>query len=183
MNNIDLDIVKKISRELSNQKYKSNQERLNYISKKQIKYKFKCQNIYSNGVYLLKNYFVAKKLFGSSNGFILWKNEINSLKRVYNCKHFPQLIAADPNNLIIYTTYCGISLDNKIKIPLNWKSQFNEIKKTLINKQINPNDILPRNICVLNDIIFIIDFGLSNINYGEIIHSCDKLYTILNNYA
>jgi hypothetical protein len=179
----ELEIIKKISRELTNLKDKSNTDRLEYISKKKIQTKFKCQNIYSNGVYLLKNYLVAKKLFSNANGYILWKNEINSLKRVYNYRHFPQLIAVDPRNLIIYTTYCGKSLDNPVKLPLNWKQQYNQIKKTLLTCQINPNDILPRNICVLHDTIFIIDFGLSNINYKEILNSCQKLYTILDNYA
>ena len=46
----------------------------------------------------------------------------------------------------------------------------------------NPNDILPRNICVLNGTIKLIDFGLANVRYNEIVKSISKLETILSRY-
>ena len=152
-----------------------NKKRLEYISKRKVLRKFQNQNIYSNGVFLLDNFFVAKKLHNNMNGYVFWKNEINSLKRVVGNNHFPQLIAADPRNLIIYMTYCGKTIEHMDRPPVNWKQQVNEIKKILIRKQLNPNDILPRNVCCLNGEIKLIDFGLSNARYSEIITSINKL--------
>ena len=79
-------------------------------------------------------------------------------------------------------TYCGKSLEDGAKVPPDWRTQFEEIKKTLLNKMMNPNDILPRNICVLNGTIKLIDFGLANVRYNEIVKSISKLETILSRY-
>ena len=54
-----------------------NKKRLEYISKRKVLRKFQNQNIYSNGVFLLDNFFVAKKLHNNMNGYVFWKNEIN----------------------------------------------------------------------------------------------------------
>ena len=152
-----------------------NKKRLEYISKRKVLRKFQNQNIYSNGVFLLDNFFVAKKLHNNMNGYVFWKNEINSLKRIVGNIYFPQLVAADPRNLIIYMTYCGKTVENIPRPPVNWKQQVNEIKQILLKKQLNPNDILPRNVCCLNGVIKLIDFGLSNARYSEIITSINKL--------
>ena len=76
-------------------------------------------------------------------------------------------------------TYCGKSLNNVNKIPSNWKSQFLKIKNILIKTQINPNDITLDNVCVLDGVIKLIDFGLANNNYKEITRSMNKLYRLL----
>ena len=101
----------------------NNRRRLEYLAKRKVTRRFRDANIYSKGVYLLDNGIVAKHLDPNMSGFVLWKNEINALKRVVGEIHFPQLIAADPINLIIYMTYCGPSLSTGAKIPPNWKRQ------------------------------------------------------------
>ena len=163
---------------------KNNTDRLNYLSKCKVIKKFNSKNIYSKGAFLLDNYIVGKSLYPNMSGYIFWKNEINALKKVIGIPYFPQLIAADPTNLIIYMTYCGNNLEEgNSRIPENWKSQLNQIKKILINKHLNPNDILPRNICIFNKRIKIIDFGLSNTRYNEIMRSINRLHKILSSYS
>lgn len=160
----------------------NNSRRLQYISKKKVIKKFGSQNIYSNGVYLLDNFIIAKRLHSNMSGYVFWKNEINALKRVLGNKHFPQLVAADPNSLIIYMTYCGNTIESVGKSPKNWRGQVEAIKKTLLAKQLNPNDILPRNVCLLGQTVKIIDFGLSNVRYSEILKSIEKLYRLMERY-
>lgn len=171
-----------IFRELIRMNPMNNQKRIEYLSKKKVIKKFKNKNIYSQGAYLLNNFIVAKKLKTDLNGFTFWKNEINSLMRVKNSKYFPQIVAADPINMIIYMTYCGNSLEELKQLPNNWLEQLNDIKDLLIKRQINPNDILSRNICILDGNIKIIDFGLANTRHNEIIKSIKKLETILRFY-
>jgi hypothetical protein len=172
-----------IEKELNNMNKLNNHQRLIYLSKKKKIQKFKNKNVYSNGAYLLDNYIVAKQLYKNLNGFIFWKNEINSLMKVKNNPHFPNIVAADPERLIIYMTYCGKSLNEIDYLPINWNNQFNTIKQTLLQKGLNPNDILPRNICCLNGKIKLIDFGLANNRYNEILISIQKLLNILIKYS
>jgi hypothetical protein len=176
-----LQLQQVISQEMRKMQPWKNARRIEYISRKKVKHKFVSQNIYSKGVYLLDNFIVAKHLPATMSGYVFWKNEINALKRVYGNLHFPQLIAADPRNLIIYMTYCGKSLEEGAEIPANWREQVQAINKFLVSKQINPNDILPRNVCVLDGIIRVIDFGLANIRHSEIIRSCNKLVRLFEN--
>lgn len=178
------DIIEEIiNRELDKIKNWKNNKRLQYISKKKVIRKYNNQNIYSNGVFLLDNFLVAKRLHPNMNGYVFWKNEINALKRVIGNPHFPQLVAADHNSLMIYMTYCGNTIEHIGQSPPNWKPQLQKIKKVLLAKQLNPNDILPRNVCCLNGTIKLIDFGLSNIRYSEIISSIEKLNTLLIKYS
>ena len=177
-----LSVQQVIIRELKRMQSWKNSKRIAYISKRKVVHKFISQNIYSKGVYLLDNFLVAKHLPANMSGYVFWKNEINSLKRVYGNPHFPQLIAADPRNLIIYMTYCGKSLEGGAQVPDNWRQQTQEINRFLVSKQINPNDILPRNVCVLNGVVKVIDFGLANIRHSEIVRSCNKLVRLLENW-
>ncbi len=176
----DIEII--IQEEISKINSWNNRKRLEYIAKRKVIRKFQNQNIYSNGVFLLDNFFVGKKLHTNMSGYVFWKNEINALKRVLNNRHFPQLIAADPTNLIIYMTYCGQSFET-LTPPPNWKGQVQEIKQVLLAKSLNPNDILPRNVCCLNGVIKLIDFGLSNVRYSEIISSIKKLNGLMLSYS
>ena len=78
------------------------------------------------------------------------------------------MIAFDEWNLIIYMTYCGETINsqnipNIPNIPNNWIIQYKTISNILKNTKVNPNDIHFRNICILDNTIYIIDFGLNNI--------------------
>jgi tRNA A-37 threonylcarbamoyl transferase component Bud32 len=172
-----------IQNELLKMNLWNNSRRIKYLSTKHVIYKFKNKNIYSEGAYLLNNFIVAKKLKKDMNGFTLWKNEITSLMKVNSSPYFPSIVAADPNNLIIYMTYCGKSLEEVKHLPINWLYQFNKIKNILYKKGLNPNDILTRNICILDNTIKIIDFGLANGNFSELNKSMTKLEYILKSYS
>ena len=178
----NLSVRQVILRELEKMQSWKNPKRIAYIAKRKVVHKFVSQNIYSKGVYLLDNFLVAKHLPANMSGYVFWKNEINSLKRVYGNPHFPQLVAADPRNLIIYMTYCGKSLEGGARVPGNWRQQAQGINRFLVSKQINPNDILPRNVCVLDGVIKVIDFGLANVRHSEIIRSGNKLVRLLEGW-
>ncbi len=55
----------------------NNRKRLEYIAKRKVIRKFQNQNIYSNGVFLLDNFFVGKKLHTNMSGYVFWKNEFS----------------------------------------------------------------------------------------------------------
>ena len=59
-------------------------------------------------------------------------------------------------------TFCGEQI-SKYNKPANWYEQYLEIKKILLEKNLVIADIQYKNICVLNNIIYLIDFGFSHI--------------------
>ena len=79
-------------------------------------------------------------------------------------------------------TYCGLNLNDNPNPPIQLESQLKEIKKILLNKGLNPNDILPRNVCIQKGIIKLIDFGLANISYKSTLESHKKLRHLFNRY-
>ena len=94
---------------------------------------------------------------------ILLENEINILKKLENYEHFPKILDINWDEYSYTMSYCGITLGNlkkkKYKLPKNWKDQINNISKALTEQNIYNNDIALSNICILNDIIYMIDFG------------------------
>lgn len=164
-----------IAQELLKMQPWRNLQRIQYLAGKKVRRRFSGGNIYSKGVYLLDNYLVAKHLYPNMTGYVFWRNEINVLKRVLGRPHFPQLVAADPERLIIYMTYCGTSLEEGARVPQDWRSQVERIQQTLEAKEVNPNDVLPRNVCVQNGLLHLIDFGLANVRHNELMQSVQKL--------
>lgn len=132
---------------------------------------------HSSQVSLLEGYIVMKKFKKKQIDHKMFYNELKALNMIYSHQHFPQLIFFDPQSLIIYMTYCGkeISAQN---LPENWKAQYQEIGNILQHVKLNPNDIITRNLCVLDNVIHIIDFGLANVS--NIASSLKKLYIILS---
>lgn len=127
------------------------------------------------------NVFVTKKFFntlkqndihrrGPRNCFCgkplieLLKNETNILNKLKNEKHFPKLINIDENNYSYSMTYCGETLlklikNKNLKIPIDYKIQIENIAKALDKINLYHNDIALANICILDGIIYLIDFG------------------------
>ena len=126
---------------------------------------FATEHHYSHKVELLEGFIVKKYVEQTSFGHFLFKNEVNSLKKLIPFKHCPTLVAYDSARLIIYMTYCGETISSK-NIPSNWQEQYNNISKILKTTGVNSNDMLMRNTCVLNNKIYIIDFGLDTV-FGE----------------
>ena len=154
------------------------QQRLNYLVSLKTVHIFKNTHNYSEDVRLLDKNVVVKKLKMNSLGQFLFKSEVSALIRLLGFKHFPQILAYNINNLTIYMTYCG-EVINHNNIPDNWSEQFTEIYNTLKENGINSDDMIERNICVKDNIISIIDFGLCN-NYSQGINeSSSKLYHLL----
>ena len=130
-----------------------------YLMSLKIKKQFKSPHHYSTSVYLLDNYIVRKNLKSNRLGYFLFMNEIKALKKLNSFEHFPKLIAYDFKQMCIYMTFCGEQISKK-NIPIDWRQQLNEIQKNLLSVNVNSNDMILRNICVLNKKIHIIDFGL-----------------------
>ena len=142
----------------------NNIQRLEYLSNKRIVKEFKGAHHYSTSVYLLEDYIVRKNLKRNSLGYFLFMNEINALLKLQPYDFFPKIIGFNIKHLSIYMTYCGEQLTAN-NIPFDWEEQINEIKKILLKIKVNSNDMIIRNVCVLNKRIYIIDFGLSS-QYG-----------------
>jgi len=75
-------IVLKTNQQLKMINSLNNSKRLEFISKCRVLKHFKSRNLYSNGVYILSNLFIGKRLHNNISGYTFWKNEINALKRV-----------------------------------------------------------------------------------------------------
>ena len=133
--------------------------RKNYLSTLKVSREFKSPHHYSSSVYLLDDYVVMKNLKRNRMGFFLFQNEIAALQRLYFYNHFPKLIGYNKKNLSIYMTFCGEQISKK-NIPSDWENQLNEIEAILRRVNVNSNDMILRNVCVLDNIIYIIDFGL-----------------------
>ena len=156
--------------------------RLNYLGNLKTIYKFQNEHNNSLDVCLLEGYIVKKKCFANSLGNYMFQNEVAALSKLSGYPHFPLLFEYDANMLIIYMSYCGNLISSK-NIPLNWKEQVNEIKEIMTILNVNSNDMIPRNICCLDNEIKIIDFGLNTI-FGKTINEIiNDLYGNLNNFS
>ena len=93
----------------------------------------------------------------------IYFNEINALKKLSKYKHFPVLIdfINGPKKSLLMT-YCGENLYYKKTYPDNWKEQILNIYYILEKENIYHNDIFESNFCLLDDIIYLIDFGESS---------------------
>lgn len=107
---------------------------------------------------------VTDKEFQPGDARYLFETELICLKLLKGCKHFPQLIEADEEKLIITMTHCGETLQyikGKLFIP-DLHKQVNAIINTLKEKGIYHLD-LPimngQNICIKDGVIHLIDFG------------------------
>ena len=155
----DLNIEKINKQNLEKMNNLDFKQKIQYLSSCNILQKF--SGAYSEGVILLDNYVIIKILRKNQNGMIFFKNEVNTLLTVINENHFPKLICADINSMNICMTYCG-ELISKENLPNNWYEQFIEIKEILLKYELIIADIQYKNICVLNNIIYLIDFGFSH---------------------
>lgn len=138
----------------------SQKEKLIKLSRCGIIKEFKAEHNYSKKVLLLEGFIVRKIIEQTSFGNYLFWNEINALIKLFPYKHFPKLIAYDPNRLVIYMSYCGDMLTPK-NLPSDWKEQLATIHTYIKEAKVQSHDMLVRNTCVLNGRINIIDFGLN----------------------
>lgn len=134
-------------------------DRKNYLNNLKIIKQFKSPHHYSSSVYLLENYVVKKNLKRNRLGYFLFQNEINALVKLGKFEHYPKLLGYDPKQMCIYMTFCGQQISSK-NIPPDWNDQLIKIQDELISVNVNSNDMILRNVCVLNKKIYIIDFGL-----------------------
>ena len=172
-----IEIQDKFLGSLSN---KSNNERLQMLQSLNVIKVFNEEHNYSERVELLENYVVKKVISYNKLGYHLYQNEVGSLLKLVGQKHMPQLIAFNVKKLEIYMTYCG-PIINVRNIPDNWKQQLKEINEVFKRKNIHSNDMILRNVTVLNGIINIIDFGLNNQFSIDLNEEIRKLYYSLSN--
>ena len=144
-------------------------ERMPTLARLKTIYHFKAEHNYSDRVELLENYIVRKKIAYTRLGYHLFVNEVRSLLKLLNKPHVPQIVGINPKNFEIYMTYCGLPISIK-NLPQDWKDQFREISDVLVSTNTNSNDMILRNTTVLDNKIYIIDFGLNN-QFNEDIHS------------
>jgi len=154
--------------------------RLKILEEQTVIREFVAEHNYSKKVVLLEH-FIVKKYCSS---FFTFNNEVNSLIKLMrvislpemtNYSHFPKLVAYDVNRFVIYMTFCGemLSRDN---LPNDWREQFERIRKIMALANVNSNDMLIRNTCILNKQIQIIDFGLDTIFGRSLEETTNKFY-------
>jgi hypothetical protein len=149
--------------------------RLQLLSQSNTIKEFKAEHNHSDKVTLLEGFIVKKQLEQTSMGNFMFWNEVNSLRKLLPYKHFPKLIAYNQNSLTIYMTYCGDSV-TPLNLPYNWKQQLENIKSELYTADVNSNDMILRNTCILNNKIYIIDFGMHSLFKKDVAQSMVNLY-------
>lgn len=91
--------------------------------------------------------------------------EVECLKRLKGCRHFPQLIKTDPEKYEVTTAYCGPALSQLRKgeeTPqvVDIYAQINTIASDLEKMNIIHLDMRLQNICIdLDGCLHLIDFG------------------------
>ena len=132
-----------------------------------------CKNkIFTRCSILLIDNIIVKKKFCNVDTYDHIKNykqqfkcEIDALLILSNNTNYPKLLAYDEEERCIYLSYCGDPLSNK-NIPSDWNNQLITIINDLKDKNIYHNDMMCRihgsnggNFCVLNNKLYLIDFG------------------------
>ena len=87
-----------------------------------------------------------------------FKRESEALYCLEKYDRFPKIIRSDPKEFILYLTYCGENI-NLRNIPTDWNRHINEIRKCLEETDIVNGDINEKNLCVMDNRIYLIDFG------------------------
>ena len=90
------------------------------------------------------------------------EREVEFLEQLSEYDCFPKLIEHEVREGIIIMTYCGKELSDE-NCPDNYGDQVNAILDTLSKHNIYHNDIRRNNVCVLNEKIYLIDFGYATI--------------------
>ena len=173
----DLEIINTINEDKKFLSKLTNDKKLNYLKSKNVILEFTETHNYSSGVFLLDKFTVKKIVKKNHIGNFMFQNEINGLMKLYNQPHFPTLYGFDKYS--IYMSYCGSKI-NSDNIPDDWQLQVSEIYNLLKRFKVNPDDMIDRNICVLNNIIYIIDFGLNSIYSDNLQVSISKFYNLLS---
>jgi hypothetical protein len=149
--------------------------RLEILSQSNIIKEFKSEHNHSDTVTLLEGFIVKKQLEQTSMGNFMFWNEVNSLRKLLPYTHFPKLIAYNQNSLTIYMTYCGDAVTPS-NLPSNWRQQLENIKNELYAADVNSNDMILRNTCILDNKIYIIDFGMHSLFKKDVAESMINLY-------
>lgn len=126
------------------------------------------------------------------NSYHHYLNEIEILPLLDKYSITPKLITFDNDTLIL--SNCGDIINNN-NIPLNWKEQIYNIYYMLKNENLYHNDITISNITVLNNKIYLIDFGWASFDKPQypyfnltknIIDNSNSIFELFNtilNYA
>ena len=98
------------------------------------------------------------------DGIELLKNEYEYLNLIDKYIYFPTLFSYDLNKATLLLSYVGNNVLNTDKIPNDWKTQLKDIYTILKEHDIYHNDIFGGNICILDNRIYLIDFGQTSSN-------------------
>lgn len=95
----------------------------------------------------------------------MFENEVECLNRLKKYeKHFPHIIHSyeDGDYGIIEMSYCGKRLRSKtiLDSTINWNDQIDYIINALKSEHIIHLDIMTKNICMLDNMIYLIDYGI-----------------------
>lgn len=91
--------------------------------------------------------------------------EVSALKRLQPYDHFPRLLEHNDDELTILLSYCGEHIErqrrlgNRIVVP-SLEFQVECIVDALENENIIYLDVSEKNICFLDDMVYLIDFDL-----------------------
>lgn len=85
--------------------------------------------------------------------------ELSAFKLLKGIPFVPQLLQYDDVKKRLYMTYCG-KLVTRDTLPTDWISQCDQIGHILTKRGVYHNDIFCKNICVKDNKLHLVDFGL-----------------------
>jgi tRNA A-37 threonylcarbamoyl transferase component Bud32 len=113
------------------------------------------KNVDSNSQWYVDNNFIKESYY----------NELSALTILKEEDIFPKILFYDEDNMKIIMTYKGENISDKNVninlevIPKDWKLQLYHILRTLKKYNLYHNDITCRNLCIKDNILYLIDFG------------------------
>jgi len=133
------------------------------------------------------------KYFKNNEGYQMTLNFLEIMK---DYSHYPKLLNHDKDTLMIEMENCGDLLSVR-NLPNNWEEQFNEIRKSFIDKGLYILDLrfmpftplIINNVCIKNNKIYLVDLvmyrkrdkNFINNNLDNLIKQI-KLYKYYINY-
>lgn len=94
------------------------------------------------------------------------EKEVYFLEKLSMYDYFPKIINIDKKNKQLEMSFCG-DVSKKGQNPNGWKSQLTQIIETLEREDIYHNDMHRENFVIMNDKIFLIDFGCASENHED----------------
>jgi tRNA A-37 threonylcarbamoyl transferase component Bud32 len=125
---------------------------------------------------IIKRYFTDQGIRHERGLQHHWERECRALDMLKGKKHTPEIISAENNEIVM--SYCGEQI-TQYNCPDDWEKQCHQIDRIQHRIKLYHYDIKLENICVKDEIIYLIDWGMISDKFTDfrpIINTIRKLW-------